>query len=160
LPYKSFFDASPLVLLDGVPVFNMDKVIRMDPLKIKKLEVVSRKFYQDYFAYSGIMSYSTYQGDLGGFVLDPNAIVVRYDGLQIKRKFYSPLYESPEQQQSRLPDFRTTLYWSADLQTSQQSKQISFYTSDVPGTYLVVAEGITEDGKVASGKWSFEVKGK
>jgi hypothetical protein len=40
-----FFENGPLVLVDGVPVFDMNKVIAYNPLKIKKAEVVTRKYY-------------------------------------------------------------------------------------------------------------------
>ena len=128
IPYKLFFESDPLVLLDGVPIFDMNKVIALDPLKIKKLEVVSRKFYQGGSVYPGIVSFSTYQGDLAGYELDPNAIIVRYDGLQIRRKFYSPVYETNNQKQNRLPDFRTTLFWSPDLRfTNQSTRSLQFF---------------------------------
>ena len=157
-PYKLLFETDPLVLIDGVPIFDMNKVIAFDPLKVKKLEVVTRKFYHGRLAYPGILSYTTYQGDLGGYQLDPNAIVVRYDGLQIGREFYSPVYETIDQQQSRLPDFRTTLFWSGRLPIPEQSNaMVNFFTSDMPGRYLVVVEGITADGKPGSGQWTFTV---
>ncbi len=157
-PYKLFFETSPLVLLDGVPIFDMNKVIGLDPLKIKKLEILSRKFYQGGSVYPGIVSFSTYQGDLGGYELDPNAIIVRYDGLQIRREFYSPVYESSEQKQSRLPDFRTTLYWSPNLKlTNQSTASLQFFASDIPGTYLMVVEGLSTAGKPGTGQLMFTV---
>ena len=157
-PYKSFFESNPLVLLDGVPIFDMNKVIALDPLKIKKLEIISRKFYQGGSVYPGIVSFSTYQGDLGGYDLDPNAIIVRYDGLQIRREFYSPVYETAEQKQSRLPDFRTTLYWSPTVRlTNQSTSTVQFSTSDIPGTYLMVIEGLSTEGKPGTGQLMFTV---
>jgi hypothetical protein len=158
LPYKLFFDENPLVLIDGVPVFNMDKLMSLDPLKMKKLEVVSRKFYQGEAAYSGILSFSTYQGDLGGYSLDPNALIVRYDGLQINKEFYSPSYDDPTQRKSRLPDFRTTLFWSPNLQLSQSNNMLQFFSSDLPGRYLVLIEGISSDGKPGSGRLVLDVQ--
>ena len=157
-PYKLFFETNPLVLLDGVPIFDMNKVLALDPLKIKKLEIVSRKFYQGGSAYPGIVSFSTYQGDLAGYELDPNAIIVRYDGLQIKREFYSPQYETDNQKQSRVPDFRTTLHWSANLKSNADSSgSVQFFTSDIPGTYLMVVEGLSSNGKPGTGRWTFTV---
>jgi hypothetical protein len=157
-PYKLFFETNPLVLLDGVPIFEMNRVIALDPLKIKKLEIISRKFYQGGSTYPGIVSFSTYQSDLGGYELDPNAIIVRYDGLQIRREFYSPVYETADQKQSRLPDFRTTLCWSPNLRfTNQSTGSLQFFTSDVPGTYLMVVEGLSTESKPGTGQLMFTV---
>jgi len=157
-PYKVFFDNNPLVLIDGVPVFDMNKIMAVDPLKIKKLEVVSRKFYKGKDTYEGILSFSTYQGDLGGYSLDPNALVVRYDGLQINKEFYSPSYEDPSQRKNRLPDFRTTLFWSPNLQLNQSNNTLQFYSSDLPGQYLILIEGLSPDGKPGSGQFVIDVK--
>jgi hypothetical protein len=42
----SYFDSDPLVLLDGVPVFNVNKIMEMDPLKIRKMDIVRHNFFQ------------------------------------------------------------------------------------------------------------------
>ncbi len=149
--FNSFFETSPLVLFDGVPVFDVDKVMAFDPLKVKKVDVVARKFYQHNFAHDGVISYSTYQGDLAGFSLDANAIIVDYAGLQLQREFFSPVYETAAQSASRLPDLRNLLFWSPDIRTTGSATKQSFYTSDVPGSYLVIAQGISADGLAGTG---------
>ncbi|HEX6223864.1 MAG TPA: hypothetical protein VFZ52_05615, partial [Chryseolinea sp.] len=42
---KTLFQENPLVLLDGVPVFDIDKIMAFDPLRIKKLEVVTNRYF-------------------------------------------------------------------------------------------------------------------
>jgi hypothetical protein len=157
-PHHSFFDDDPLVLFDGVPVFNADKIIAFDPLRVKKIEVVNRQYFLGPAAFSGIISFYTYQGDLAGFQLDPNALVLEYDGMQLHREFYSPVYETASQVASRIPDYRDVLYWSANLAPDADGRrQLSFYTSDRPGTYQVVIQGITKGGLVAATSFSFTV---
>jgi hypothetical protein len=157
-PYQNTFDDDPLILMDGVPVFDATKIIEMDPLKVKKIEVVSRKYFLGAMESSGIVSYSTYKGDLEGYQLDPNALVLEYDGLQLKREFYSPVYKTAEQQASHVPDFRNLLYWSPDIRPDAGGKkQISFFTSDRQGKYLLLIEGINRDGKACSQKVQFDV---
>jgi hypothetical protein len=147
-PYKLFFEDDPLVLFDGVPVSDMNKIIAFDPLKIRKIELMNRKYFLGPYAADGIISYTTYNGDLAGFQFDPNVLIFKYDGLQLQREFYSPVYETQDQVESRLPDFRNVLYWSPDVNTNESGKkQISFYTSDAKGKYIVVVQGITNDGK-------------
>ena len=43
IPYNQFFESDPLILLDGVPVFNIDSLMVLDPLKLRKLETLQRK---------------------------------------------------------------------------------------------------------------------
>jgi hypothetical protein len=85
LPYRIYFEDSPLVLLDGVPVHNADKVMQLDPLKLRKIEIVARKYYLGTAVYSGIISLFSYTGDLGGYALPASAMVKDYDG-----KFLNP----------------------------------------------------------------------
>ena len=151
------FEANPLVLVDGVPIFDMNKLIAYNPLKIKKADVLTRKYYINSFIANGILSYSTYNGDLDGFQFDPGTIELSYDGLQLEREFYSPKYATAEVKQSRLPDYRNVLYWSPRIKT-KENKQLSFYTSDVKGKYIVVLQGIDEDGKPGYTTTGFEVK--
>ncbi|HEV3251208.1 MAG TPA: hypothetical protein VGZ71_09675, partial [Puia sp.] len=128
------------------------------PLKIKKLEIVTREYYLGSMAASGIMSYTTYKGDLDGFQLDPSSLVLEYEGIQLKREFYSPIYETDNQIASRMPDFRNLLYWSPDIKTDARGKeQFSFYSSDQKGRYRVVLQGITSDGLAGSQTFTFEV---
>ena len=145
-PEKNFFADEPLVLIDGVPVFDVDKIIDIDPLKIRKIDIVTNKFFQGRQQYNGIVSYATYDDDLDGYQLDPNSLVIEYEGLQLEREFYSPQYETAQQTGSRTPDYRNVLYWSPGIQTGNGKQGISFYTSDVPGKYVVVIQGISDSG--------------
>jgi hypothetical protein len=50
-----------------------------------------------------------------------------------------------------MPDFRNVLEWEPKLTTKEGTQSIDFYTSDLPGKYLVVAEGISKEGSCGSG---------
>ena len=150
-PWHNFFKDDPLVLLDGLPVFDITKMIEFDPLKVKKVELVNRQYFLGPINADGIISYTTYKGDLAGFQLDPNAVILEYDGLQLQREFYSPVYDTPKETASRMPDLRNVLYWSPDVKTNQDGKkQIKFFTSDMPGKYILCIQGTTSDGKCGS----------
>ncbi len=156
---KGFLETDPLVLLDGIPIFDMNKVIAMDPLKIKRLDVIKDRYFWGAADAEGILSYASYKGDLAGVELDPHAVVVDYEGLQLQRVFYSPAYETDAAATSRLPDMRTLLFWTPNINTAVQGKnQISFYTSDEQGTYVGVIQGITAGGQTGSQSFTFEVK--
>lgn len=144
---ETIFDKNPLVLLDGVPVFNMNKIIGYDPLKVEKIDIVARRYHLGTLTSDGIVTFTTYKGQLEGFKLDPRDIVLDYEGLQEKRVFYSPEYSTKSQVQSRIPDFRQLLFWEPNLKTGANGKtEFSFYTGDVPGRYLIEVQGISEDG--------------
>ncbi|MEO7960647.1 MAG: hypothetical protein ABIR19_03815 [Ginsengibacter sp.] len=143
---KLYFDQEPLVLLDGMPVFNLNKLMNVDPLTIQKVDVTAHKVFRGNSEYAGVVSYSTYKGNPEGYELDPGALVINYEGLQLSREFYSPLYNSDVLRSSRIPDYRNALFWEPDLKMIQNTANFSFYTSDIPGTYLVIVQGILADG--------------
>ncbi|MGN6297989.1 MAG: hypothetical protein ACTHM7_14475 [Ginsengibacter sp.] len=149
----------PLILLDGIPVFDVDKIIAYDPLKVRKLEVVASRYYRGPISAYGIVSLTTYSGDLPGFSLNPHDVILNYDGLQNQRIFYSPDYSTTASINSRLPDFRNVLFWSPEIHTDDKGQgSISFYTGDIPGKYLVEIQGISNDGYAGSTGFTFNVK--
>ena len=151
---------NPVVLLDGVPQFdNGNKITHYSALKVKALEIILDKYYLGPVTFNGIASFTTYKGDLEGFPLDTAATVLDYDALQLKREFYSPLYQTRDEAESRLPDFRNTLYWNPDIQTNKNGRQqVSFYTSDRAGKYAVVLQGLSESGGAGSKVFTIDVK--
>lgn len=154
-----FFSLPPLMLVDGVPVSDVDKLMAFDPLKMRKLEVVNRRYFLGKSYFLGIMNWQTYKGDMAGYELDPHATVVDYEGIQLEREFYSPTYDTPEKIASRLPDFRNVLYWSPSVVTNEKGAQrVQFYSSDKKGNYLVVVQGMDANGRCGTGYMEFEVK--
>ncbi len=156
---RQFFINDPLILLDGVAIFDIDKFMTYDPLKIRKLEVLSRRYFLGNMFFEGIVNFVTYKGSLEGYELNPHATVIDYDGLQKQRIFYSPAYETPQQLASHLPDFRNLLYWSPTVKTGAHGlRDISLYSSDITGRYVIVLQGLTADGKTGTATALFEVK--
>jgi hypothetical protein len=158
VPHNYFFENEPMILLDGIPVFDLNKIMAFDPLKMKKIEIVARRYYLDSVINEGIISYSTYKGDLGGFKLDPSSIILEWNGLQYEREFFSPVYETSDLAAGRIPDFRHLLYWNPTARTDSTGKlTFNFYSSDLPGKYIIVTEGIAPTGIAGRGTSSFIV---
>jgi hypothetical protein len=156
---RSVFEDEPLILVDGVPFFYTNELIHQDPLKIKRIDLINREYALGSQTYSGIINLTTYHGDLEGIVLDPRAIVLDYPGIPEKREFFERRYETEELVNSRMPDYRTLLYWSPQIKSgSDGKKQINLYTSDLPGKYAVVLQGLSEKGVPGSQVVFFTVK--
>ena len=158
--YRDMFKTDPLILLDGVPVFDIDKFMEIDPLKLYKLEVINRRYFLGNSVFTGALSWTSYKRNMADY--EPaNATIIDYDGLQAQREFYSPVYENDEQRLSHMPDFRNVLLWSPHITIAPgQSKEINFYSSDIPGKYIIVIQGITKNGRCGKSAFSFEVKKK
>jgi len=152
-----FMEEDPLVLVDGIPVLDNKALFDIDPLRIRKVSVLARRFYDGPAIFSGVVSMETYAGDLAGIKLDENALVTDFEGEQVPLKFYSPNYAAGMQENR--PDQRLTLFWSPKLDLSS-SQPIRFFTGDIPGRYRVVAMGISPGGKPWYGNTWFEVRPK
>jgi len=154
-----YASGATLVLVDGIPLFDHDILYNYDPELIKKIEV-----YQDSYLFGeqiidGIVSFTTHNNNYPNLKLEGSTQFFDYEGTLAKRKFYSPVYNTEPERQSRLPDFRHTLFWEPDLKIEDEtSKIISFYTSDLPGEYTITVEGLTRQGEVIYASSSFVVR--
>jgi len=158
-PQKLFFDQDPLIVLDGVPIFDATEVMSLDPLKIKKIEVVNRKFFLGSVVASGIFALYSYNNDMAGLQMNTRALILDYEGLQLQREFYSPKYDASQTGLKRVPDFRNVLAWEPNIVIGKSGEaEINFYSSDRKGKYVGVVEGINQNGVAGSTKFYFEVQ--
>jgi hypothetical protein len=158
-PQKLYFDQDPLIVLDGVPIFDATEVMSLDPLKIKKIEIVNRKFFLGSVVASGIFALYSYNNDMAGLQMNSHALILDYEGLQLQREFYSPKYDPSQTSSKRLPDFRNVLAWEPNIVIGKSGEaEINFYSSDRKGKYVGVVEGINQNGVAGSTKFYFEVQ--
>ena len=148
---EKFFEDEPLILMDGVPFFYTTDLFKQDPLKIRRIDLVNRQYSLGSKAYSGIVNLTTYHGDLNGIELGTHLTVLDYPAIPEARQFFSPEYETEKQINSRVPDYRRLLYWNPGIRTGRNGKkQLTFYSSDLPGKYVVVIQGLSDNGMPGS----------
>jgi hypothetical protein len=77
----------------------------------------------------------------------PGIINFTSKGFDRSKEFYAPDY-SKELDQLTRTDIRTTLHWEPKVRFTSQdlSQEVSFYTCDSKGTYLIEIEGLTDSG--------------
>lgn len=156
---NDFFDSAPLILIDGMPLFDDgNSIVGMDARNIKSLEIVTDNYGYGKHTFSGIASFQTYKGKLAGVKVPSQAMVLDYDGIQYQKEFYAPMYAGDMSKKSRLADYRTTLFWSPENNTNQFGKAaLDFYTSDLEGEYDVVVQSLSDNGQAGYGSSSFKV---
>ena len=144
---KINYSDNVMVLIDGIPLTEHNKIFAYDPLKVKKLDVVTRRFVMGATNVAGIASFETYAGRFDAFEIDPSVMMINYDGMQLHRTFFSPDYK--RKNNLRIPDLRNTLYWQPNITQSTKDKvTLQFYTGDVKGAFRVVVNGISDAGDV------------
>lgn len=152
------FENSPMVILDGVPVNDIDMVLGIKPSEIERIEVLNTRYFISDLVIEGIINFKSHKGDLSTIEFDRSIFRREYTGLQPYREFHFPEYSTDSLRRSRIPDFRNTLFWEPGLKTDKNGiAVVEFYTSDEPCEYSVIIEGVTRDGKRGRTKVSFRV---
>ena len=141
-----------LLMVDGYLVHNHNDFVFYDALKIKSIEIIKEKYVFGSKIYQGIINIETLTNNFKPLVNSQN-IFSLLKPLR-EKKYYHPDYS--KNTNLRTPDFRTQLYWNPNLNSS--TKEFSFYTSDVTGTYKILIEGFTKYGKPIHEELIFEVK--
>ena len=160
---------SPLFLVDGIPTRDVDKILNIPIENVQGAGVIKDHKAKAQYKYNNeVLPYGAFAGS--GIVvinLKPgaaNPFRVEYDKLLKKRVYIKPdVYPNPDYSQATIdattPDFRSTLYWNPQLVYSNDNNQLSFYTSDVPGKYEIIVQGITAEGQKVFAKQYFTVVG-
>lgn len=151
------FDRNPLMLVDAMPIFDSDLLAKFNPKGFEKLQILTRTFYLNEEEFPGVMSFTTYKNDFGGFPIPSNGIYLDYQGIQPKIVSTSALFDAPLPD-SGIMDWRTVLYWSALPDLEQKEGAIQIKVPETKGRFQVMVKTIASDGATKYYSRSFEVK--
>ncbi len=153
-PFKTFFELPAMVLLDGVLVSDISQLLALDPLQLKSVDVVARKFLLDEMQLPGIVHYKSYKADLGGYKLPAQDIVYTIRGNAIP---VEPVFaQYPDKKDEKIPDMRNLLFWTPFHRPGTRNTE--FYSPDNEGEYTVRVLGIDKNGKEYQGELVITVK--
>jgi hypothetical protein len=151
----SIFDSNPLMLVDAMPVFDSDLLAGFNPAGFEKLEVLTRNFYLNEEVFPGVLSFSSYKNDFGGFPIPTNGIYLDYQGIMPKVLEKSRLFEGPSEE--KMKDWRTILYWSAIDDAEISSKNIKVKMPSNKGHYQIKVTFLDDYGKAQQAIRTFQI---
>lgn len=134
---------NPLLLVDGVPLTQLDKLLDKGSDIIKKVETQnkSRHFGNINFD-NGIISIWTHNYNFWEKCKVPGTFEFLVHSSQ------KPLTENKTTDtKDRLPNLKQTIYWNPNINTTEQ-KCISAQLSDECGEFVIEFFGIQRDGKI------------
>ncbi len=146
------------IFLDNVPVFDVDDLLKISPSKIERIDVINRTHYLGDFSLDGIILITTNTDNFAGYTFPKESVFLEYQAITPSSDFPLPDYSDENKKQSRLPDFRTLLYWNPEVSLQNGKASVSFFTSDYCAGYDVIVRGITTEGKPCFGKNTFRVE--
>jgi len=108
--------------------------------------------------YGGIISLISREGNLAGVGLPEGATIIELQTV-VGLDDLAPQDFIPPSRGERLPDLRSTLFWDPDVELrSGEQRSLEFPASDIPGTYVAILTGVTQEGKVIRSACEFDVE--
>lgn len=146
-----------LVLVDGLLIQNINELFELKMEDVFKITIVPSGYYYGPDLFSGIINIITKNHDYNSKSVG-NYIINTSITSPVSKKYYFKENYSDISKNKRIPDYRNQLLWIPELPLDQSENSISFYTSDINGTYEIQVEGFTDEGIPVSLKEEFEVK--
>jgi hypothetical protein len=142
----SIFDSNPLMLIDAMPVFDSDFLAAFNPKELEKLEVLTRNFYLNEEVFPGVISFSSYKNDFGGFPIPTNGIYLDYQGILPRVLDKHELFATPTD--TKMKDWRTVIYWSATDSDKNFNENLRFRLPANSGIYQVKVTFLGQNGNL------------
>ena len=141
---------NPLIIIDGIPVNEASVVTELDPEKVQDVRVVRDKYFYKRQIFDGILDIITYKGDASSFKLPENTF--RYDFIHSEKAEPATNYQFVNNQEGRIPVYRNILFLNPSITTDTKGEaEITFYTPDNAGTFVIRCFGLTPEGRAGEG---------
>jgi len=143
----NYYDEPATVLIDGVVINDMSVLANLDPEIVEKIDIVKTPYITGMMTHYGIVHVITKPGKFSNLALPDYAVKLPYRVAEPVPLFVSHDYSDTARRQSRIPDFRNTVYWNPLVRPDKSGKiSVEFWTPDLAGDYLVEINGITTGG--------------
>lgn len=138
----SFSQGTALLMIDGVPLFDHEKILTYDPLLVKNIDIYTSRFYIGARYYDGIVNFTTYGRNLPSMKFTPDVRVVAFKGAALPG-IVNGMAIDPENE----PDYRQTAFWHPLVKLQAGSSEcFGFRVPSVAGEYMLKIEGLDSDG--------------
>lgn len=149
---SGFSRNTTLMMLDGVPVFDQQKIMDYDPLLVESIHIYPRTTFIGTRVFEGVVNFVTYKHTLPGFQFGENVRVIDFQGVD----WPMAATGTPLLSEEGYPDYRQTIYWHPMLGVQAGgSLSVPCKLPDYKGRFRVVVEGLTADGKPLRAETSF-----
>lgn len=147
-----FSQGPTLMLLDGVPVFDQQKIIDYDPSLVESIHVYPHVFSIGQRYFEGVANFVTYKHNLPSFPFGDQVRVVEWQGASY------PEAISGETVSEAYPDYRPLRVWQPLLEIEPGgSLEFPCTRPLYGGSFIAVAEGLAADGTSVRAEIRFEL---
>lgn len=137
--YPEMQSYEALVMIDGLKVNNIGSLLKVNPRKISRVEVLDLPYYRGSMLYGGIVHFISNEQDMGEMTFPDESIFLSY---QLLAKEEQESFSSAQQQ---LP--ANCLYWNPSLVLEAgKPVTLTLNTGVEPGSYDLKIEGPDQNG--------------
>jgi hypothetical protein len=148
----------PLILIDNLPVFDVNELMKINPELIRKISVINRTYAYGEHLFRGIVFLETNTNNFAGIALPVSSTFLEFQAVE-DLKIFNPANDSDISKASlRNADFRNVLYWNPDPEIMSGKETVSFTTSDYEGNYQIIVRAMNKGGIVGIGAANFTVR--
>jgi len=145
---KQRMGETPAFFADGVLTGNILPYLDLASDDLLRIETHDFHWQHGDMYFPGIIGIFTKDPALNFEPLENNYITTEIDSPSPPLNFELPVYDDNDQKESAKPDARQVLLWEPEITFGEdQTIQLSFYTSDLSGRYVITLQGMTEKGK-------------
>jgi hypothetical protein len=142
-----------LVLLDGIPVLDHEKILAYDPLLVHHIDIYTEPYFLGIRSFAGVVNFVTYKGTLPSLRFEDNVRIVDFQGCSL------PLAYTCAGVGKDYPDYRQTIYWHPLLTLAPgESVAVECKTPAYSGRFEVIAEGLNDSGEAVSTRATLDVQ--
>jgi hypothetical protein len=146
----------PYYFMDGIPFFDSEKLLNLDPSLIRSISIKSRKYFMGELVMDGIIDIRSKKGDAGLIDIPRSAVRQYFQGFQENS---NPAAEYAPGTDRRVPFFKTTLLFETLIETGgEKTSGFQLIAPDSKGSYTIAIHGITTTGNLIYQEYMFRVK--
>jgi len=149
---REYFTDMPLVLIDGIPIRNLNVIKDMGTKDIKRIEISQNERYYGNLRFPGIVAIYTTKADYSMIPESDQLIQLKLETIQIQAELAEPNRTEPD-----VPDLRQVFYWNPSAEP-KENLSVKFNTSSILGKFKMVVRGRLKDGTMIWTEKQFEVK--
>jgi hypothetical protein len=143
----------PLLFIDGVFVYTAVDFLALDVKNVQTITLVQRDYQFGSTAYQGVILLETVDTSFGKKANSTPYREIPLFIAQSKKNYYRQTYSANTLKKlNNIPDYRHQLVWEPSVTIATSNTPLSFYTSDVAGSYVILIEGFTQFGTPISVK--------
>ncbi len=144
LPDTKIFSNWPaLVLLDGMPVYDINEILNYDAYLIKYVQIYNGRYTFGDSCAEGVISFISRKGRLSNYKLDEGSHLFSYSFPQNRPQFFN--YDET---------CSTTTSWQPDI----TSPSVQLTAPVIPGTYTITLKGLDAQGNMSVEKKTIRIK--